>query len=88
MTPRIILLASYPKSGNTWLRLVLSNLLYPAQAPVAINEIPLGMRWLRPGAVRRTCRLAFGRTGLGGSSRDAARCAAPADGLRPGKPPT
>lgn len=38
----MILLASYPKSGNTWLRILLSNLLYPEKAPVSINEIIVG----------------------------------------------
>lgn len=38
----MILLASYPKSGNTWLRILLSNLLYPEKAPVSINEILVG----------------------------------------------
>lgn len=33
-------LASYPKSGNTWMRILLSNLLYPEKAPVDINAIP------------------------------------------------
>lgn len=36
----IFWLASYPKSGNTWMRILLSNLLYPEQAPVDINQIP------------------------------------------------
>lgn len=39
--PRTVWLASYPKSGNTWLRLFLANLLFPEQAPVAINRLPL-----------------------------------------------
>lgn len=34
-------LASYPKSGNTWLRLFLCNLLFPEQAPVSIDALPL-----------------------------------------------
>jgi aryl sulfotransferase len=36
-------LASYPKSGNTWFRIFLANLLYPEQAPVSINSMPLSM---------------------------------------------
>jgi len=35
----IIWLASYPKSGNTWMRAFLHNLLRNAQAPVPINEL-------------------------------------------------
>src|SRR6056297_24894 len=34
-------LASYPKSGNTWFRVFLSNLLYPEFAPVDPNRLPL-----------------------------------------------
>lgn len=34
-------LSSYPKSGNTWFRVFLSNLLYPEQAPVEPNHLPL-----------------------------------------------
>jgi len=34
-------LASYPKSGNTWFRVFLSNLLYPDHAPVDPNRLPL-----------------------------------------------
>ncbi|MBI2567162.1 MAG: sulfotransferase domain-containing protein [Candidatus Schekmanbacteria bacterium] len=39
--PRTIWLASYPKSGNTWLRVFLANLLFPEQAPVDIASLPL-----------------------------------------------
>lgn len=35
---RIVWLASYPKSGNTWLRLLLANL--GTEAPVDINALP------------------------------------------------
>ncbi len=42
MSTSMILLASYPKSGNTWLRILLSNLLYPAEAPISINDIRVG----------------------------------------------
>lgn len=38
---RTVWLASYPKSGNTWFRIFLANLLYPEQAPVDINALPL-----------------------------------------------
>jgi aryl sulfotransferase len=37
----IVWLASYPKSGNTWLRLLLANLLRPSDAPADINRIDL-----------------------------------------------
>lgn len=35
----IVWLASYPKSGNTWFRIFLSNLLRDAQEPVNINDL-------------------------------------------------
>lgn len=35
-------LASYPKSGNTWVRLFLANLLSNANEPIDINAIKLG----------------------------------------------
>ena len=37
--PNIIWLASYPKSGNTWFRVFLSNLLSESDTPVSINEL-------------------------------------------------
>jgi hypothetical protein len=42
MIPNVVLLASYPKSGNTWLRLLLANLLNAGSEPVPINAIELG----------------------------------------------
>jgi hypothetical protein len=36
---RIIWLASYPKSGNTWLRVLLANYFLPNKAPVDINQL-------------------------------------------------
>lgn len=44
-------LASYPKSGNTWFRAFLCNLLSAAEQPVSINELGSGViassrRWL------------------------------------------
>ncbi|GAB6039790.1 sulfotransferase domain-containing protein [Endothiovibrio diazotrophicus] len=36
-------LASYPKSGNTWFRIFLSNLLEDGDRPVDINELATGM---------------------------------------------
>ena len=38
--PGIIWLASYPKSGNTWLRAFLANYLANAVRPVPINDLP------------------------------------------------
>lgn len=38
-TKNIIWLASYPKSGNTWFRLVLANLQNPSDTPVNINHV-------------------------------------------------
>lgn len=35
----IIWLASYPKSGNTWFRVFLTNLLYESDSPVNINDL-------------------------------------------------
>ena len=36
---QITLIASYPKSGNTWLRVILCNLLSKGDDPVSINNI-------------------------------------------------
>lgn len=36
-------LASYPKSGNTWFRTFLSNLLEDGEEPVSINRLLIGM---------------------------------------------
>jgi len=36
---KIIWLASYPKSGNTWFRIFLSNLIRDSKEPVSINDI-------------------------------------------------
>ncbi len=35
----IVWLASYPKSGNTWLRVFLANYVYNSEKPVPINQI-------------------------------------------------
>lgn len=40
----IVWLASYPKSGNTWLRLLLANLLSGSGEPVDINRVELTLR--------------------------------------------
>lgn len=37
---RVLWLASYPKSGNTWLRAFLANYLADSRAPVDINSLP------------------------------------------------
>lgn len=40
MLPKnIIWLASYPKSGNTWIRILISNYNSPSNKPISINEI-------------------------------------------------
>ncbi len=39
---KIIWLASYPKSGNTWLRVLLTNYLSDSDAPADINELTGG----------------------------------------------
>lgn len=39
MAGGILWLASYPKSGNTWVRIFLENLFRDAAAPVSINEL-------------------------------------------------
>jgi aryl sulfotransferase len=39
---RTIWLASYPKSGNTWMRLLIANASIPIAGPVNINNIPDG----------------------------------------------
>lgn len=38
--PGIIWLASYPKSGNTWLRAFLANLMHGGDAPLPLNQVP------------------------------------------------
>lgn len=38
---RKIWLASYPKSGNTWFRMLLANLMSPDGKPADINDLPL-----------------------------------------------
>jgi len=37
---RTIWLASYPKSGNTWIRILIANASIPVSEPVNINEMP------------------------------------------------
>ena len=38
--PGILWLASYPKSGNTWLRAFLANYFQKPTAPISINDLP------------------------------------------------
>jgi hypothetical protein len=38
---RIVWLASYPKSGNTWFRVLIANLNAPGGVPVDINNLPV-----------------------------------------------
>lgn len=41
LPPGLVWLASYPKSGNTWMRVLLSNLLAAGQGPQDINALDL-----------------------------------------------
>jgi aryl sulfotransferase len=43
VTANLILIASYPKSGNTWVRLFFENLLRKEGTPVSINDIRNGL---------------------------------------------
>lgn len=38
--PGVLWLASYPKSGNTWVRAFIANYLVNAKSPVPINDLP------------------------------------------------
>ncbi|MFY8094288.1 MAG: sulfotransferase domain-containing protein [Niveispirillum sp.] len=38
--PGLVWLASYPKSGNTWMRVLLANLMATGQEPADINNLP------------------------------------------------
>jgi aryl sulfotransferase len=59
----IVWLASYPKSGNTWLRVLLTNFLRSADEPADINKL------LVPGASSRECFDQW--AGVEGSALDA-----------------
>jgi aryl sulfotransferase len=48
--PKIIWLASYPKSGNTWMRILLTNYVRDASVPADINRLDGG-----PMASARAC---------------------------------
>lgn len=37
---RTVWLASFPKSGNTWLRMLIANLLATGEQPIDINDLP------------------------------------------------
>ena len=39
MSTKIHWLASYPKSGNTWMRAYLANYLMDPDEPVSINDL-------------------------------------------------
>lgn len=41
----LVWLASYPKSGNTWMRVLLTNYLQPADGPASINALRPGASW-------------------------------------------
>ena len=45
----IVWLASYPKSGNTWFRAFLANLLHGGEQPVDINAFDTNNFAARPG---------------------------------------
>lgn len=36
---KIVWVASYPKSGNTWVRLMLANYLAPCDGPLPLDQI-------------------------------------------------
>ena len=44
LPPGVVWLASYPKSGNTWLRILLANLLSAGDRPQDINDLDLPFR--------------------------------------------
>nr|WP_319564640.1 sulfotransferase domain-containing protein [uncultured Rhodoferax sp.] len=43
MTGNIVWIASYPKSGNTWFRAWMANLVSSSEEPVHINSLPVGI---------------------------------------------
>jgi hypothetical protein len=49
MSAKIVWLASYPKSGNTWLRIFLTNLIHGSITPIDLNDlITNGSSFSRP----------------------------------------
>jgi sulfotransferase family protein len=66
----IVWLASYPKSGNTWLRVFLANYIYNAEKPVPINQIHrIGLGDSNSKAYRAVTREAFDPTNVKQSLR-------------------
>lgn len=59
MKKNLVWLASYPKSGNTWLRFFLANYLANGQKPVPINEV---YRYGMGDSIARTYNMVAGRT--------------------------
>ncbi len=56
----IVWLASYPKSGNTWLRVFLANYLFNRTSPMPINEVHrIGLSDSGEGVYRRVARERF-----------------------------
>ena len=73
---RLVWLASYPKSGNTWTRTLLANFLRAADEPLSINRLDDGLPSVMPSSRNRFDELA------GLPSSDCTNDEA--DGLRPG----
>jgi len=66
----IVWLASYPKSGNTWLRVFLANYIYNAEKPVPINQIhKIGLGDSNSKAYRAVTREVFDPTNIKQSLR-------------------
>ena len=42
----LVWLASYPKSGNTWTRMLLASFLADSEQPVSINEVAEHLLWV------------------------------------------
>ncbi len=57
MKKSIIWLASYPKSGNTWLRIFLANYMVNADKPVPINQVH---RFAMGDTIAKTYRMVAG----------------------------
>ncbi len=58
MKNSIVWLASYPKSGNTWLRIFIANYIVNGSKPVPINEV---YRFMLGDTLAHTYRLVAGR---------------------------
>jgi len=59
MKNSIVWLASYPKSGNTWARIFLSNYLMNAKQPIPINQ---AHRFVMSDSNTKTYHMVAGRT--------------------------